>query len=81
MSICISSIKPHKQGTLITVTSPLVGERIKLFPQPIQLWASAYLLYTQGGYVQEAFDFLDASGREFLMTGLSEDEFGEIMEE
>ncbi len=81
MSICISSIKPHKQGTLITVTSPLVGERTKLFPQPVQLWHTGYILYNQGAYIQDAFRFLDTSGREFLMTGLDDDEFEELEEE
>ena len=37
--------------------------------------------YNQGQYIQDAFNELDSSDREFLLTGLSDDEWADIGDE
>ena len=44
-------------------------------------WEVAYAKWVSGAYIQDAFSMLDAGEREFLMTGITPDQFDNMFEE
>ncbi len=75
----IVRIDPTKQGDvrvqLRTVSNQL---RERVLPMTVQSFEVAMTLYGNGGLIQQAFPGLSASEREFLLTGMSDDEWNEL---
>lgn len=62
-------------GTLIELAN---GKRMILRCSPRQ-YSHGLKKYKEGAFIQDAFDFLDADEREFLLSGLYPEELERLM--
>jgi hypothetical protein len=68
--LCAVKLKNMK-GKEVTKTLPISDTEL----------LEGFRKYNQGQYIQDAFNELDSSDREFLLTGLSDDEWADIGDE
>jgi len=66
----------------VVAKSPFSGSlnEMILSISPLE-WEVAYAKWVSGAYIQDAFSMLDAGEREFLMTGITPDQFDNMFEE
>tara|TARA_R110000751_G_scaffold162385_1_gene268878 strand:- start:219 stop:476 length:258 start_codon:yes stop_codon:yes gene_type:complete len=68
--LCVVTLKNMK-GKEVTKNLPISDTEL----------LEGFRKYNQGQYIQDAFNTLDSSDREFLLTGLSDAEWADIGED
>lgn len=84
MSMLTSKIEfyPHDEGVEIHLLDLNGDPREAVFLNAdYDLMRKGMEVYISGALIQNAFPFLNASQREFLLTGLTDDEWDELFEE
>lgn len=75
-------IEEHENGVSVSVCDALMTAgrwKTMVFPGvSLRQMVEARRAYDAGAYIQTAFDFITPSQREFLMTGLSDQEFDQL---
>jgi len=66
----------------VASVSPFSGSRNEMILSiSYDEWKVAYAKWNAGALIQDAFPMLDAGEREFLMTGITPDQFDNMKEE
>jgi hypothetical protein len=78
-----STFEPFDDGkkTLVMNSSMFGGpEKSKIFNIPFSEFSKHYAAYENGMLIQDAFPLLTTSEREFLITGITDDEWDELFD-
>lgn len=75
-------ISHDKKSTTIRARSTLTGkEHDMVIPVDLEFFLSSCTQYDKGSLIQDAFPYLNAEQREFLLTGAGPGEYDELFPE
>ena len=82
MNVKIVVVSEVEDTVTVVAESPFSGSvnEMVLSISPSE-WDVAYDKWASGAYIQDAFSMLDDGEREFLMTGITPDQFDNMLEE
>lgn len=76
----LHSIENAAYGTRTSILLVGTGKKI-IVDAPIEVISQAWYDWMNGKFIQDAFHMLNADQREFLMTGITSEEWNEIFSE
>jgi hypothetical protein len=79
----LKSIEPVDGGakTAVVASSMFSGDREQIWDIPYARMADGVDMWRAGNLIQNAFPFLDADQREFLLTGMTAEEWDDMERE